>query len=203
MFTESVHRLTVYTPFEDTSQAFYRLLKTGAQFYLLSPNISGITDAAQSRVEFQFIHETYQTVVSELRHLERGDNELSTLAALCESLTDPTIVYVRSPKRASDVTRYLMNAGVGSHKPDMLDAVKWVQEHIHPEWHVAQALEAGIGVHHGQIPRSLAQYIVKQFNDQVLDFLICTSTLIDGVNTTARNMVIFDNKVDSLVTRPV
>lgn len=48
-------------------------------------------------------------------------------------------------------------------------------------------------MHHGKLPRSLGQYLVRAFNDERLNVLACTSTLIEGVNTKAKNVVIFDN----------
>ncbi len=50
-------------------------------------------------------------------------------------------------------------------------------------------------MHHGRLPRSLAQYAVKRFNAGALKFLACTSTLIEGVNTKAKNVVILDNVI--------
>ena len=52
----------------------------------------------------------------------------------------------------------------------------------------------GIGVHHGRLPRALAQLQVRLFNKGVLKFLVCTSTLIEGVNTAAKHVIIYDNK---------
>ena len=45
------------------------------------------------------------------------------------------------------------------------------------------------------MPRSLAQFIVRAFNDGRLSYLVCTSTLIEGVNTRAKNVVIWDNSI--------
>jgi len=50
-------------------------------------------------------------------------------------------------------------------------------------------------MHHGKLPRSLAQFAVRAFNEDQLRVLVCTSTLIEGVNTKAKNVIIFDNKV--------
>ena len=67
--------------------------------------------------------------------------------------------------------------------------------HFHPDWIVARALAHGIGVHHGRLPRALAQLQVRLFNTGALKFLVCTSTLIEGVNTAAKHVVIYDNKI--------
>src|SRR5207248_5704561 len=39
-------------------------------------------------------------------------------------------------------------------------------------------------------------YMVRAFNRDVLRFLVCTSTLIEGVNTKAKNVVIYDDKIN-------
>jgi hypothetical protein len=74
-------------------------------------------------------------------------------------------------------------------------AVEWVGSEYHPDWRVAQALGIGVGVHHGRLPRALAHLIVKLFNEEQLRFLVCTSTLIEGVNTAAKNVIVFDRTV--------
>jgi len=34
--------------------------------------------------------------------------------------------------------------------------------------------------------------IIKYFNDNILNYLFCTTTIIEGVNTTAKNVIYFD-----------
>ena len=76
------------------------------------------------------------------------------------------------------------------------DLVLWIRNNYHPDWDYPKYIEYGIGVHHGKIPRALAQKSVDMFNCGFLKFLICTSTLIEGVNTKARNVIIYDNVVN-------
>jgi hypothetical protein len=74
-------------------------------------------------------------------------------------------------------------------------AVDWVGREFHTDWHFNKALASGIGVHHGRIPRPLAQFAVRAFDNDWIKLLICTSTLIEGVNTKAENIIIFDNMI--------
>ena len=76
------------------------------------------------------------------------------------------------------------------------EAAGWVAENYHPDWHFVKALRKGIGVHHGRIPRALAHYVVSAFNSDAIRFLVCTSTLIEGVNTKAKNVIIYDDKIN-------
>lgn len=181
------------------NEAFYKLVKTGAQFYLLGPNILSVAPDLSQRLQFAFINEPYHTVVSQV-HDRRGkkNSEMKRLIELCKQLDEPTIIFCRSPKRAADVTKELLEAGLGTvGNAENRAAAQWVGRHYHPEWHFARALERGIGVHHGRIPRALAQYVVRAFDAGRIDFLVCTSTLIEGVNTKAKNVVIFDDKINT------
>ncbi|MGY4256074.1 hypothetical protein ACVI1L_003142 [Bradyrhizobium sp. USDA 4516] len=58
----------------------------------------------------------------------------------------------------------------------------------------AEALRHGVGLHHGGIPRALQQHMVRMFNDGSIRVLICTSTLIEGVNTVAKNVIVYDRR---------
>ncbi len=176
------------------NQAFYRLYKTGAQFYLLGPNIEAISNLPE-RITYQFIKTDYTTVVSQLHPINPGDDDLGELVRLCKKLREPTLIFCRSPKRVRDVVDALLEGGVEVPTEEVRDAVAWLGEQYHPEWSFARALEHGIGMHHGQLPRTLSQYVVKAFNDGTLQFLVCTSTLIEGVNTKAKNVIVLDNKI--------
>lgn len=62
------------------------------------------------------------------------------------------------------------------------------------QWIVTMALKRGIGIHHGLVPKYIQQEIISLFNDGILKILVCTTTITEGVNTTAKNMIILDGK---------
>lgn len=179
------------------NQAFYVLAKSGAQFYMLGPDIRGVTDQDHIGVELRVIHHpNYHTVATQIHRREFGDDEMESLVDLCRQLESKTIIFCRSPGRASSVATQLVEAGLGSESEETKIAAEWIGENFHREWHFPIALANGIGVHHGRIPRALAQYVVRKFNESDLKFLVCTSTLIEGVNTKAKNIVILDNRIN-------
>ncbi len=178
------------------NQAVYRFTKTAKQFYMLGPNVAGFSPEFGERLEFRAIFESYRTVVSEFHRVDPRGDWPSSLVELCGGLSDPTIVFCRSPAKASDAVRHLVEAGLGGEVSQTCEAAAdWVAEKYHPDWHLTSALRQGIGLHHGRIPRALAQFMVREFNAGQLPFLVCTSTLIEGVNTSARNIVILDNTI--------
>jgi len=176
-------------------QAFYKLRKFSGQFYLLGPNIQRIPDGIEEAFRCYFYPTKFTTVVSEQIRVPGKADDLQRLVDLCQDLADPTLIFCRSPARVNEVAHALLQAGVGVDAPKLRPAADWAGRNYHPEWVYAKGLIQGIGIHHGRLPRALAQYVVRMFNDLNLRFLICTSTLIEGVNTKAKNVIIFDNKI--------
>lgn len=72
---------------------------------------------------------------------------------------------------------------------------QWLRDNYHPQWVLPDLLKDGLAVHHGALPRSVAYHILRLFNEGAIRFLLCTSTIIEGVNTSAKSIIIYDNKI--------
>ena len=177
------------------NEAFYKLRKDGGQFYLLGPNIDRIPQGAEGSLNARWIKTDFHTVVCEQTRVEVRGDPLERLVSLCLALKEPSIVYCASPASANEVADALVRGEVGKASPSLDGAAEWAATEFHPEWVFVRALKQGIGIHHGRLPRSLGQLVVRAFNNEELQFLVCTSTLIEGVNTKAKNVIIYDNKI--------
>ena len=179
------------------NQVFYSLVKKGAQFYLLGPNIEDITRNLLDNVKYRFIRTDYKTVVSERHSIKLKDDEakIEYLIKLSSSLEEPTLIFCQSPPSANKVANAFLNSGKFERTNVNDDLSAWLKDNYHSEWILPNCLEYGIGIHHGRVPRAIAQKSVKLFNEGKINFLICTSTLIEGVNTKAKNVIIYDNKI--------
>ena len=179
------------------NHALYRLLKHAKQFYLLGPNIDEVPVGFSERFECDFIKTDYATVATDVVRVKRPkgkEEELATLVKLCASLDGPVLVYCNSPNSVRKVTRALSEAASET-AAGLQAAAAWLSSEYHPDWQVTRSLRSGIGTHHGGVPRAIAQFMVRAFNDGRIRILVCTSTLIEGVNTKAKHVVIFDNKI--------
>lgn len=179
------------------NQVFYKLVKKRAQFYLLGPNIEQVTTSLLENIKFKFIKTDYKTVVSE-RHkinVKKGDNSIERLTELSSSLEDSTLIFCQSPASANKVAKAFINSDKFERTDQNKDLVDWLRSNYHYQWILADSLEYGVGIHHGKIPRAIAQKCIKLFNEGKIRYLICTSTLIEGVNTKAKNVIVYDNKI--------
>ncbi|MBH1940093.1 DEAD/DEAH box helicase [Mobilitalea sibirica] len=62
-------------------------------------------------------------------------------------------------------------------------------------WSLIKILQSGYGIHHGKFPKYIQKEILNMFNNGDINFLFCTSTIIEGVNTNARNVIIINSSV--------
>jgi hypothetical protein len=175
--------------------AFFKLLQTGAQFYLLGPNIGGISEATLNQLDCVWV-DSWDTTVSVEVIAELGpgskDERLFAVAERCADRGERTLVYCSSPERAEAVAMQIADAGLGRAAGFASEAADWMAAHYHPRWRAARALVDGVGVHHGQLPRALGTYMVGAFDRGEIGFLVCTPTLIEGVNTKAKNVIVYD-----------
>lgn len=70
------------------------------------------------------------------------------------------------------------------------------------EWIVVKALKYGIGIHHGLVPKYIQKEIINLFNKGTLLYLISTTTITEGVNTSAKNIIITSNKKGRKILKP-
>ncbi len=177
------------------NQAFYRLYKGGGQFYMLGPNIREIPDGLEAKFRCFFYSTNFATVVSEVIKVNKGKDALERLIYLAKDIEDQTLIFCKSPARVNEITRALIENNVCEHVAELDEAFDWMADEFHEDWVFPNALTHGIGMHHGRLPRSLSQFAVRCFNRGQLKFLVCTSTLIEGVNTKAKNIIIFDDTI--------
>ena len=166
------------------------------QIFLLGPNLDYDIDLGKisaKRVDSQAT--TVATIIHDYSSEKDKSECLSKL--LSERTSEKSLIFCRSPSSTRTLTDILTQKNIGHKSPYSAQLGDWLAEHYHPSWVVATGLRNGIGMHHGAMPRSVSQQILRAFEDNDLNVLLCTSTLIEGVNTKAQNVFIYDDKIKS------
>lgn len=65
---------------------------------------------------------------------------------------------------------------------------EFAKESVHANYILAETVSSGIGFHYGRIPPLLRSAVETAFSDGHLEYIVCTSTLLQGVNLPARNI---------------
>lgn len=177
------------------NEVLYRHLKRRGQLYLLGPNIKEIPSVAGLDFDLKFMHREFETVVSEVHFFDSKPDRVASLLEVLADAPSPAVVYCASPKNAMKVAGEITQQRPGQTHSELHEALDWIGAHYHEEWDFVHALRAGVGVHHGRLPRSLSQAVMRWFEDATLETVVCTSTIIEGVNTNAKSVIIYDSKV--------
>ncbi|WP_149496619.1 DEAD/DEAH box helicase [Roseiconus lacunae] len=72
--------------------------------------------------------------------------------------------------------------------PRLIELAKFIRTHVHKEYSLAETVLAGIGFHYGNMPAAIRKAIESTFESGELSHLVCTSTLLQGVNMPASNL---------------
>ena len=177
-----------------------RMKRCARQCYFLAPNMDAVRDnpftSGMESVRFDL-----STVVlryyDEYRSIGKGGDKAARLMAILSELKGrKTLVYVKSPAELSRVA--LLMADGREAVPDnsrMSEFAQWFEDNYKVGSGISRSARHGILHHYGGLHRSIAQIVVKLFEDDSdADVLVATSSLIEGVNTSAENVILWDNK---------
>lgn len=70
------------------------------------------------------------------------------------------------------------------------ELIKLVKKTVHPDYALIEVLKAGVAFHYGNMPLAIRNEIENLFKRGDISFLVCTSTLIEGVNLPAKSIFI-------------
>lgn len=112
-----------------------------------------------------------------------------------EYSNEKKFVYFNSPasiKRFLNGTN-LSNVENGELKYDE-EIIEWISNNVHSDWYYSTYLKLGIGIHHGKTPVFLRKYIEHEYSkaDGLIHTILCTSTLMEGINTPTNKLIIHD-----------
>jgi hypothetical protein len=68
------------------------------------------------------------------------------------------------------------------------DAADYVERFLHPDFSLAYCLRKGVAFHYGPLPGVIRGLVEDLARNEEIDFVVCTSTLAEGVNLPAKNL---------------
>jgi hypothetical protein len=184
-------------------KAIIQLSRRSEQRYYLAPNIKKLSDNVFTRdMEFLELLD-FNTVFLEKHELYREigkdiEKKSEALLSIISPRTDKTLVYAGTYAEIKKISALVIGR-MG--KVDRLHAnhfANWLRTNYQQDWSMADLAERGVGVHNGRMHRCLSQLQVRLFeHEKGFDSIVSTSSIIEGVNTSAQNVVIWKSKLGS------
>lgn len=185
----------------------------GMQRYIAANNIKVIevefeptkriqVKAYNNKIEENYTDLPYLTRPQSVKMRSKVNDRICDVVEYIEKMGyGATMLYCTTPSKANQYATKLAQ----NHKNNVITDKRFmifiehlkrnynIDESIN-EWNFVNVLEKGFGMHHGKMPKYIQKEVLDLFNGGVFDLLFCTSTIVEGVNTDARNMVVLNHK---------
>lgn len=126
---------------------------------------------------------------------DRPTTELKKMAFMSVAFSGNStgnIIHCNGAAQAEDIALVLYDKLSGEPVPSqrvklLIDLVK---KTVHSDYRLARVLERKVAFHYGNMPLLIRQEIENLFKDGEIKYLICTSTLLEGVNLPVKSIFI-------------
>jgi hypothetical protein len=120
-----------------------------------------------------------------------NSKRLSFVAFSMGGMRAGNIVYVNGAAEAEKIAAQLYDlSGIEGEIDDqrIVELIDLAHRIIHPEFRLATFLRRGVAFHYGNLPLLIRSEIERLFSENLIRYLVCTSTLIEGVNMSCRSI---------------
>lgn len=183
--------------------AMIELGKKAKQRYYLAPNIDEIQENVFTE-GMTFLNIDFQTVVTKTKVLYnlQGSNknndkfkEQQLKSLLASEPIGKTLIYAGTYDNIKTVCSILNTEKPFKASHLLTDFTDWLKINYGPSYSLIPLAIKGIGIHNGQLHRSLSQIQIRLFEDiDGLDTIVSTSSIIEGVNTQAESVILWSMK---------
>lgn len=188
------------------ASCLYKAYRERCDYYLIGPYFNSFskeflrrtngyfekynTDIVQKKIINYFSDSRIDIEGAELKSLKGKDPRLMQVL---QSVSGQSIVYVGRKDSAETRANYIAGKRIKEIKNEALDElIEYIKRHISESWRLLECLIKGVAFHHAGVPKYIQSEIVDLFNSGVLDVIVCTPTLTEGVNTSAKNVIFYD-----------
>lgn len=177
------------------------MIKLGAksnQKYYLAPNITSLQSNPFTE-DMEFIRLDFNTVYLEKHELynEINNNEEKSdrLLEILSTNNGKSLIYAGTYSNIDSLTNLFLTTYEPTENELLEMFADWLSKNYDVNWSLTKLVSREIGVHNGRLHRSLSQIQVKLFEEENgIRNLISTSSIIEGVNTSAENVIIWRNR---------
>ena len=103
-----------------------------------------------------------------------------------------TLVYANGAAEAEEIALLISQLveNEAEHDEGLRDLADLIRGCVHRQYQLANVVEKGVGFHYGNMPSLVRSEVERLFRQGKIKFLVCTSTLIEGVNLSCRTIVV-------------
>ena len=131
------------------------------------------------------------------KNKDKKENDKELINSIFEIIqkNENCIIYTSGPSRAESIAKNIIKSELKlDNECSYNDFIEHLENNFNKDWILVKSLKCGIGIHHGSIPKYIQNTLIELFNDNKIKILISTTTITEGVNTNAKNIIIESSK---------
>lgn len=191
----SKHKDSVYTPVATVNQNLFWVSQI---------------PRAPKKWDIEHVSDT-KIKIGELNLTSTPNSQIKRLSFVAYSIGkhySGNLVYVNIPSDAEKtcgiIVDQMKSEGIEpKSSPDLEDLIELCEKTIHKDFLLSEYLKYGVAFHYGNIPQVIRHKIESLFKSGEISFLACTSTLVEGVNLSCKNIFVRGPKKGRRADKPM
>lgn len=170
------------------NKVYIDLINVARKIVLLGPYI-GNMQFEHSHIDINRMYCNYTPVYNEIELIDENEKWTSYIS------NNSQLIYFKSPESIYKSVNELLYI-MPEDRNIMIkykEEIEFLENNYSKDWYVISLLKRGIGIHHGKTPMFLRKFYENEFNSKNLKVLLCTNTLMEGINTPAESLIIVDD----------
>jgi len=175
-----------------------KLSEKASQKYYLAPNIGKLTNNIFTE-NMEFLSLTFNTVFLStheiFKEIKASEKNVKLLELLNLHSNEKTLIYAGTYSEINKISEIILNHIPNNESTKLNQFSEWLEINYTSDWSLTKVIKKGMGIHNGRLHRSLSQIQIKLFEDEDgIKNIVSTSSIIEGVNTSAENVIVWKNK---------
>lgn len=163
--------------------AYKYLIENSKKILLLGPFIKDV-QFGKSKLNITKYITNLNLVYNEVNVLEHDSIKVN-------NYNGKEFIYFKSPDSISNFINAQDLSGLKDVEYDT-DIIDWMCSHVNKDWYYIDYIKKGIGIHYGNTPLFLRKFIEDEYANGNIHTILCTSTLVEGINTPTDQLIIYD-----------
>jgi len=180
-------------------RAILKFSEVASQRYFLAPNIDELKDDVITK-GMLFLKLDFNTVflkkIDFTNQIGRDESKKTDiLQRILDEYPGKTLVYAGTYSNITKLSNLFIDRYPNKNRPLLNQFHGWLSSNYSHNWSLTHLSKKGIGVHNGRLHRSLSQIQIRLFEEEDgIDRMVSTSSIIEGVNTSAQNVILWSNR---------
>lgn len=179
--------LTIY-------RSYMKLLKKSKKAILIGPFIKNVICHDKNYQLFKTNYSPVESIITEGEKLLVKDP--LNMYMNCILKGENTIGFINSKSKIYNTMYEILKLTTDSnlYHDSFID---WMESYFPSFWLLLDLMKHKIGIYHSSFPKYINLYCMSKFNNGEFLGLLTTSSILEGVNTSAKNIIIFDTNYNN------